>query len=566
MKSDRLLLTVLAVALLMIPLSVFASGQQGGAADASMVITWHGDGGQEMGIETGEDTWATDEIEKLFNVDIQANMINTNDEEKVNLMLAAGEFPDTGALWGNMIDHYNEGYIRSIPVAMIRKYMPNYSKLMDEDYPDAWVRGRSPDNPDQLMSLQGFSSQNGCHGFFICFRTDWAENVGVTLPNYEQIKVQLDQYERAYYWPEKSASLDWYEGLLRAFRDKDPDGNGKNDTIPFGTYGRLRDSWAFSAIAGAYRHSLSGQRNEMVDGQLYTNEISPNFKAYLKRLAGWYEQNLMDQEFLTLDRSKYWDKIRAGIVGSGQAHIWYTGREDRMENPANSFASAADVAAGVEVVLFEPAGPDGFQGGGAYNAAPWYNMDQYIGAQVDDEKLAVILQIMDTLYYGTDEWWVQTRYGKAGVHFDWEGEPLKSTPIRRAEEDIPANVPKSGPFVTSYPPCADSARILFQNPPLMSKFYMENLLAPLGQARTLYPYRYDALNETGLAAMYTEHGEILNTLVDEFAAKAVVGEIDIDAEWDDYVRQYKQFGGDEILAEWKKAPIYAEYLKGNLVY
>ena len=50
------------------------------------------------------------------------------------------------------------------------------------------------------------------------------------------------------------------------------------------------------------------------------------------------------------------------------------------------------------------------------------------------------------------------------------------------------------------------------------------------------------------------------------ATSAVTGEIDIEKEWDSYVQDFRKNGGDEVLAELKKAPIVMEFREGRLEY
>ena len=348
-------------------------------------------------------------------------------------------------------------------------------------------------------------------GYFIAFRTDWAAKVGATLSDYESTKYSIDEYGRVYYWPnpDGSATLEWFEELLIGFRDGDPDGNGKNDTVPFGGGGGPRYSWLHSPIAGAFQAQLEGRRNTLVDGRLYTEEISPNYRKYLQLMAKWYETGLLDKEFLTIDRAKAWDKVQAGITASQSIHYWYSGREDRMHLPPNSFVPEEDLGK-VEVPLVQPVGPDGYRGGGAYNASPWYNMNQYVSADVDDEKLKVILQIVDAAYYGTAEDWVHQRFGKEGVHFDWSGEAWNSTPVRRAEEDITptAGEPTVGPFVNSYPPSASADRIVFNNAPMITTFLTEHIVSPAGMARTLLsvPLRLQERDQPGRPVFRARRG------------------------------------------------------------
>ncbi len=54
------------------------------------------------------------------------------------------------------------------------------------------------------------------------------------------------------------------------------------------------------------------------------------------------------------------------------------------------------------------------------------------------------------------------------------------------------------------------------------------------------------------------YGAQLTTIVDEFRMKAIVGEADIDKEWDNYVQNWLNNGGKEKLEELEKAKTVEE--------
>jgi hypothetical protein len=105
---------------------------------------------------------------------------------------------------------------------------------------------------------------------------------------------------------------------------------------------------------------------------------------------------------------------------------------------------------------------------------------------------------------------------------------------------------------------------------LYSAKYVEHLnnylLTPKGDAIAMRTYKQDVFNETGYADLRIKYGETLDTMTNEFEARAVTGEIDIDAEWDNYVKNWLASGGHEILQAVDNAPIIEELLKGNRVY
>ena len=102
-------------------------------------------------------TWFFQEVEKRFNVKMVANGIDPNDAEKRDIMIAAGEHP-TAFNVGGVRKNWEDGFSKALPVDMIRKYMPNYSKLLDERYPLGWLLDKNPENENEYIALQGISA------------------------------------------------------------------------------------------------------------------------------------------------------------------------------------------------------------------------------------------------------------------------------------------------------------------------------------------------------------------------------------------------------------------------
>ena len=48
------------------------------------------------------------------------------------------------------------------------------------------------------------------------------------------------------------------------------------------------------------------------------------------------------------------------------------------------------------------------------------------------------------------------------------------------------------------------------------------------------------------------YGSDVDTIVNEYYANAIMGKVDIDSTWDDYVAQVKAAGLDEILEEYEE--------------
>ena len=227
----RRIMTAAAVLFCLVVSCVGAAGAEESATGGEkMTITW---------MARYVDSAGEQHLEEKFGVDIESNGIWAfHDDEREQLMMATGDFPDAFPI-GNLNELRRESIIRSIPIATMRKYMPYYSKFADQRNL-VWLMNRDPDDDKAMLCINGF--QDGANGILVwtSFRADWAANVGMALPGFEAGKVPLDNWDKVYSF-DIDLTLDWFEDLLIAFRDGDPDQNGKIDTIPM--MGHNRFSW-----------------------------------------------------------------------------------------------------------------------------------------------------------------------------------------------------------------------------------------------------------------------------------------------------------------------------------
>jgi hypothetical protein len=135
-----------------------------------------------------------------------------------------------------------------------------------------------------------------------------------------------------------------------------------------------------------------------------------------------------------------------------------------------------------------------------------------------------------------------------------------------AIEGGPAGYPKQGDFGVGYPYWYTKNNLVFVFPAKLCNFMINYLIEGPGQKMTLRPYRWDFFNESKISEIQQKKGATLQTIVDEYFLKAVTGAIDINATWDDYVKQWRTNGGDDIIAELKKTPLVTELRKGVAQY
>ena len=553
---------VVALLILLAPTAVTATGTTE-YTDEVMTITW---------MSRFPDSAGEQHLEEQFGVNIESNGVwPFHEKEKEDILLATGELPDAFPI-GRLDELMAYGTIRPIPIAMIRENMPRYTALMDER-PLGWLLSRNPDNPDEMMRINGFVENANGILIWTSFRADQAESLGMGLPGYQEGKVALDTWGAAYSY-DIDLPLSWFEELLVAFRDGDVDGNGRADTIPMSGHERM--AWMWAPVLGAFglHHNFgvgaNGVTNYFEDGQTHLQPISERYRDFLRNGAKWYEMGLIDTEFSSLTLQKSWEKIHAGQVGlTFGTSAAYAGNPSIKNRPPTAFVREEDFGTGAEVVVVPPPiGPAGMQGGGNYltsHDGVGFGGGLFINSSVSDEKLAVILQILD--YYKLDpEGRFLGQYGIPDVHFTWQGEPFKSGVTRTPKEEVPSgDWPEDGEFAM-YPgisPWNDS-QISFRRE--MAGFYGHYVVDGRGPELQMRTYRWDHFRETEMPTISERYGETLNTMSNEFYLKVITGQADLEGDWDEYVGRWKANGGDEIIAFADQWPIVDEYLQGRITY
>lgn len=551
-----------AVLALAVPATLPAAGEgeEAAAGDAHLEITWLGD--------TPDESWWIGQLEEMFNVTITLNGVARFDGEAERIMVAAGEFPDTGApCCLTTLTLYEDQVIRSLPEEMLRAAAPDYARAMDDRYPAIWTIYRTPDVDGEQMAMGAIAEGSMASVFHLFTRKDWLDAIGVELPDYDAAKTFLAR--GIHYYEHDALTLDWLEEVLVAYRDGDPDGNGRNDTIPYGAYTQRAapySPWPWGAIQGAMGvPTMNLDRNHYVDGELYIAHVSPRFKEFTELVARWWDLGLIDSEFFTIDRGASWEKAATGAFGVYNSNYNYVGRVPAR--PPDNMISDEEVAAGVELVMFAPIGPRGEQFAGMYGTSYVRSQVQVMNKNLDDAKTARIMEIVNSKYRlndGTEEGidlWIQWEYnhGQQGVHWEWAGDPYRSQTRRIPADERPADAPARGGFPTNYPNYSPVESFAFTYPPQQTTWILDHLFGDRVQSRTFATEYFDIFNQTAFREVVERRGEALQTMTAEFFARAVTGEVDVDAEWDRYVAAWMAAGGDELMAEIAKMPRWSDF-------
>lgn len=504
--------------------------------------------------------WVQKQLEEKFNVKINNVKTDTWNHSEAALLIASDDLPDTFSFTGTALkpnDYYNDGVTRTIPRDMIEKYAPNYAKMLDEvDGGLGWKLNRSPENPDEYTGLASYMGNTEGLLWSGTLRLDWLEKLGYEIPKDAKPIGDKDGFERIYR-TDKNYTLEELEKIFIDFVEKDPDGNGKKDTYAIlPTNDNM--NWGITLL-GAY--GVPNNYNMMEDGKLKPSAISNAYRDFLKKMASWNEKGLIDPEWPTLDSKAAWEKYKEGKVGYSIAQRSYVAQEPWTEGRAPHNVLGNDPNAKLLVINYE-VGPEGKAGHTTFSPVTLMaGNEMLISADVTDEQLARYLQIFDMINYDPEAG-LFSRYGTPGKDSDWAGEEGNSTLVMK--EGVEATEGDLGLWAYSQRTYYGKNVTYLTMPKtleLMEEYYNipENV-----EKYLLRPYRYDLFGETKELELKANYGAQLDTIVAEFRINALTGKIDIDKEWDNYVKQYLASGGEEILKEQEKAPIVSDILSGKI--
>ena len=413
--------------------TVSAAGTQEAAQPAER-MTIELQGGYKM---EGQDTgWFEETVEERYNVEIVWNNVPKGGTQ-METHLATGKFFDAGFVWKSPKELYYNALTRGIPEEMVVEHMPNYTKIFREQNPIAWRMNRNPEDPSEFLSLAGMNANNGLPRLLPAFRLHWATAVGVEVPGYAPENIMVLSEEKRVHFLNHDLTFAWFEEMLYAFRDGDPDGNGKADTIPWGANNRSR--WSFGGLMGAFdigAFAVGGgtRYNSLVDGELLAWAVAPGYRQFLKKMAAWYRDGILDNEFTNINNNQMGEKLCAGTLAAATvvADDAASSEGQLSSRPPDCITAEADLGMdGAATIVTKPlVGPDGSQGAVHYDTSGsgGLRVAGFIGAHVTDERLPRILEVLDYVHYSVDDprVYVHRDFGQPGTHFEWKGEEYES--------------------------------------------------------------------------------------------------------------------------------------------
>ncbi len=470
-------------------------------------------------------------IEDALNINLTVEKAETKDT--IDLLLASGEMPD--CMWTEektaswMMD---QELIRMIPRDMVEKYCPDLISYYEE-YPLIYKQVLNPENEDEFVYLTGVTFQ--FVDYYLpgdYYRYDWIENLGIDLG------VNVEQVADRVYAADDGIELSKFMEIMDGFVNGDPNGTGKKDTI--GAAGGASDpNIAQGAFFSAYGFGIG---NKEVDGRAEQFYVLEEYKDFLKGFQKMYAKNLLDPEIINDDRNVIWDKVNTGVAG-----YWIT-----STNALNSWAmdrpplTILERDPNAKILVTPGIKPDGGEVQATVRPSPAYGRF-FVNANVDDEKLAKILQFLNFSLFGDGDKEIVAKMFFGEKDIDWKWDEDGETPVQINK----LNSGDKGTWSFSqFGQTKEVTRWIGEEPLFQagSKYWSvsEDGIWMKWQHR---PYKEDLAGETEYETILQEIRSDLESYVANYRTQIILGQTDVDSTWNSYLDELDRLGYNRLMDE-----------------
>lgn len=387
-------------------------------------------------------------------------------------------------------------------------------KLWFEKIPDVRWQHTAPDGyMYTIPMILSESMEIGKYNYLTYLvRKDWLQNLNLQVPT------TMD---------------DFYE-VLMAFKEQDPNGNGQPDEIPYsqlGVAGITYLGWMYGlriAVNDGFYTDASGEK-------LVYDWIDPKAKDFFTTMNRWYQEELIDPDFLTATAETYYSNILNNIAGVTSSFTMspYFGWD------AQAQATSGNPEAGW-VQIPTPAGPNG-------EAIIESLSDVAIGhfaITKDCKNPELAIKWLDYACYSQDGINFNT-YGVEGISYEVvDGSPRFLDEFANSADGLTVELSRVGashhdqlPVISTLAEAERNYGAYFENFTYGQELYDMMKLTPKMPDSLMTP---EEIEEIG--TLYAPIVEYRNDMV----AKFITGEASLDL-FDEYVQTIKDMGIDRVL-------------------
>lgn len=239
---------------------------------------------------------------KMTNIDIKFDLVTDEAmSQRKTLALQSGNLPDIFASGCKITDqdvqqYSSEGVFVEITKDMLKKYAPNIYKFYN-DY-NLWDLVKATDG--KMYSIASGTQDFNYDQHYLWINKTWLHKLGISMP-----KTMNDFYN-----------------MLKAFKSKDPNGNGKADEIPYATWssgGFFTQPWGVSAgifVAPNGKVTYGGATDNLKNCATFWNKV--------------YKENLVDKN--TIDNWAGDNAAFKTLIASGKVGAFFWGWPSQLSD------------------------------------------------------------------------------------------------------------------------------------------------------------------------------------------------------------------------------------------
>ncbi len=481
-------------------------------------------------------------VEELTNINLEFDIPPMSDaQQKLNLMLASGDLPEVIIGCNIRLDQM-EILAEQGLVLPLNDYIEEYGtefKKVYEEYPQV---------EDLITLLDG--QIYGLPHVNDCYHCSLSQKMWVYQPWLDALGLEVPQ------------TTDEFYEMLKAFKEQDPNGNGIADEIPLsgtrevnGGWRSQLDSFIMNSFIYNDRVTSNGAGNTagghlmLEDGVVKAAFTEPGWQEGLRYLNKLYSEGLIDPQAFTNDSNQIRqlgenpDVPILGAVGAG----WY-GVFTQNGGPSGRWKEYVPIA--------PLEGPSGMRQTPLTPYQPTGGQAAYVITK-NAKNPAAAFRLAD-LFYGFDattrsvfgpegEDWVRAEADDVSI----AGGPAEYTVLnvwsgeehnRHWNQAAPTFRSNAYRLAQTYNPDDPLERWLYE--------WTRDLMEPYGTSDKAVPPLVFTEEQSKI---FGELNTLVYTTKDEWFANFVIGNADIDADWDTYIETLNSSGLEQFLEIYQTA-------------
>ena len=244
------------------------------------------------------DVYFVDAYEKMTGVHIEWVEVSSDAfEDQLALRLTTGDLPDVilkGGISNSSQLKYGEQeyFLNLMNGNLLQTYAPNYWALCQE-YPEILSASMMPDGSVYSLGMVR-NSTGSTVASKLFFNQEWLNTVGMDTP---------------------TTSEEFYQ-VLKAFKEQDPNGNGKNDEI--GLY--LKPDHLQYVTFGMFGIGNRGSNNGYIDWDEEKQSVryfatTDGFRQWVEWIRKLYSEGLLNKEYFDFTESNLGNYVNNDVCG-----------------------------------------------------------------------------------------------------------------------------------------------------------------------------------------------------------------------------------------------------------